>query len=74
MVLTFAVNDSGAYVRVEGQDGWSSRVHEMHGLYSMRGVYPTLQTSCMSDLHENCSSRSSHPKLKHDCKLRQVVA
>jgi hypothetical protein len=45
--LTFAVNDSGAYVRVDGADGWSCGVREMHGLYSMRGVYPTLTASCV---------------------------
>jgi hypothetical protein len=51
--LTFAVNDSGAYVRVEGQDGWSCRVREMHGLYSMRGVYPHCKASSMLDMHES---------------------
>jgi hypothetical protein len=72
--LTFAVNDSGAYVRVEGQDGWSSRVQEMHGLYNMRGVYPTLTPVVCQTCMRTVPVDHLSPKLKHDCKLRQVVA
>jgi len=70
--LTFAVNDSGAYVRVEGADGWSCGVQEMHGLYSMRGVYPTtVPIVCQLCLKTTTVDHLS-PKLKHDCKLRQL--
>ncbi len=70
--LTFLVNDQGAYVRVEGADGWYCGVQETHGLYNMRSVYPTtIPVVCQTCMRTTVVETQS-PKLKHDCKLRKL--
>jgi hypothetical protein len=33
--------DTGAYCAMQGPADWECRLHEKHGLYFLRGVYPT---------------------------------
>jgi transposase InsO family protein len=70
--LIFAVNDSGAYVRVEGADGWMCRVQEEHGLYNLKGVYPTTVPLVCQKCFKAITDDHLSPTLKHDCKLRQL--
>ncbi len=70
--FTLAVNDNGAYVRVEGMDGWQCGVHEAHGLYVMHGVYPTNTPVVFHTCLKTPAVADPSPKTKHDCKLRQL--
>lgn len=70
--LTFLANDSGAYVRVEGTDGWYCGVQETHGLYSMKSVYPTTVPVVCQTCMRTTVVETQSPRLKHDCKLRQL--
>ena len=62
----------GAYVRVEGADGWMCRVQEEHGLYNLKGVYPTTVPLVCQKCFKAITDDHLSPSLKHDCKLRQL--
>lgn len=70
--LTVAVNDSGAYARVEGANGWHYGVQELHGLYNMRGIFPTTTPVVCQTCIKSLVIDTPSPKLKHICKLRQL--
>lgn len=70
--LNFVPKENGTYASVHGPDGWHCSVTERHGLFVMRGVYPTLQpVVCQSCLRVPVVEPEI-PKRKHDCKLRQL--
>jgi len=62
----FAVKDSGAYVKVEGPNDWTCRVQEVHGLYSLKGVYPTTVPLVCQKCFKTVSDEHLTPSLNHD--------
>jgi hypothetical protein len=57
---------------MEGMGDWGCNVSERHGLYVLRGVFPTLQpVVCQACLRTPVVAETS-AKIKHDCKLRKL--
>jgi hypothetical protein len=57
---------------MEGMGDWGCNVSERHGLYVLRGVFPTLQpVVCQACMRTPVVAETS-AKIKHDCKLREL--
>jgi transposase InsO family protein len=64
--------DTGAYCAMQGPADWECRLHEKHGLYFLRGVYPTRMAvvAQICTVPERTQQKSSEGK--HSCRLRKI--
>jgi hypothetical protein len=64
--------DTGAYCAMQGPADWECRLHEKHGLYFLRGVYPTRMAvvAQICTVPERAQQKSSEGK--HSCRLRKI--
>jgi transposase InsO family protein len=61
--------DTGAYCAMQGPADWECRLHEKHGLYFLRGVYPTRMAvvAQICTVPERAQEKKSEGK--HSCRL-----
>lgn len=70
--FVFVPKDDGTFSRMEGMGEWGCNVNERHGLYVLRGVFPTLKpVVCQVCLRTPVVTEPA-VKSKHDCKLRKL--
>jgi hypothetical protein len=64
--------DTGAYCAMQGPADWECRLHEKHGLYFLRGVYPTRMAMVAQICTVPQSAQQKSSGRKHSCKLRKI--
>ena len=70
--FTFVPKPNGTYCRMEGMGDWTCNVSEKHGLYVLKGVFPTLQPIVCQVCMRTPVLTENSPKQKHDCTLRRL--
>lgn len=64
--------DTGAYCAMEGPADWACRLQEKHGLYFVKGVYPTRMAVVAQLCTGPVGMQQNTRERKHSCKLRRL--